>query len=364
MFLVATAVLALGRNMAVLILGRLLQGFSAAVVWTSGFVLLTDIFGQKNFGEAVGYVQTSVSVGTTSAPLLGGLVYARGGYSAVSAMSLGTVVLIIALGLLMIEPKARVGWEEPVPTNAASPSQILPSSDERSALIPTPYVKSNQPAYFLLLRSGRVLAAMGGIFTFAFVIVSFEGMIPLFVKDTFLWDSTCAALTFLAWIIPGFLGPTAGKTSDRLGSQWVAIGRLLFAVPPLICMRFVTDDSPSHKTLLCVLLSLVGASSFPRSPSFPPTHIDQPFTQASVWSGYCHPASPTSAPQPSTSHTPTLSISAPSAPPRGPLGCSCSPTPAAPSSVRQWWGFCAQKPVGAPRLQCWRRRVRRPVFLS
>lgn len=297
MLLVATAILSFGRHIVVLAIGRLLQGLSAAVVWTSGLALLTDIFGKERHGEAVGYAQISVSVGTTSAPLLGGVVYARGGYSAVSAMSVGTVAISIALALIMVEPKATIGWDEPVPgfsvacnnnqtavseevsrmgRSMQSPTTVEPGSellDERSALIQWKQKEGdfeNRPAYPLLLRSGRILAAMGGIFTFTFVVISFEGMIPLFVKETFHWDSTRAALIFLSWIIPGFLGPVAGKASDRLGPRWIAIGGLLFAVPPLIFMRFVTKDSTSHKVLLCSLLTLVGKYSFVCS--FPGAH--------------------------------------------------------------------------------------------
>lgn len=286
MLLVATALLAFGRHIAVLVIGRILQGLSAAAVWTSGLALLTDIFGQERYGEAVGYAQTSLTVGTTSAPLLGGIVYARGGYSAVSAMSLGVVCCSIALALIMVEPKAETGWEEPAPAaslqgsnnqNAASEvsgmgrrksSPTIIEPDERSRLLQDIHNEgnsANRPAYPLLLGSGRVLAAMGGIFTYSFVIISFEGMIPLFVKETFHWDSTRAALIFLTWIIPGFLGPIAGKASDKLGPQWIAIGGFLFAVPPLIFMRFVTEDNIQNKVLLSGLLTLVGKCYFVRS---------------------------------------------------------------------------------------------------
>lgn len=46
MLLVATAILAFAWQIAVLVLGRHLQGFSAAVVWASGLALVIDIFGQ------------------------------------------------------------------------------------------------------------------------------------------------------------------------------------------------------------------------------------------------------------------------------------------------------------------------------
>lgn len=237
---------------------------------------MTDNFGKERYGEAVGYCQTSVSLGTTSAPLLGGIAYARAGFKAVSRMSLGVVAFSLILALLMLEPKAQSedrapdmtkGYtngpggetEDIVGTTAIPPISDVP--DEQSTLIPK--ISKADPdrarmAYPLLIRSGRILAAMGGIFTYAFVIISFEGIIPLFVKDTFHWTSEHAALTFLAWIIPGFLGPVAGKTSDRFGSRWVAIAGFAVAIVPLVLMRLVTQDTMGQKVLLCVLLTLVG----------------------------------------------------------------------------------------------------------
>lgn len=294
--LVATSFLSFGRQFSILVTGRFLQGFSAALVWTSGLALLTNAFGQGRYGEAVGYTQTSTSIGTTAAPLLGGVVYAQGGYSAVCAMSMATVAVSVVLAMVMIEPKSPSRWEdsgcstrvgssagrggpEPGPEEEeegrdpdadvertagerkASPRPV----DERSALIskdadtrPEVY----RPAYFLLLRSGRILTAMWGIFSFACVIISFEAMIPLFVKQTFQWDSRRAALVFLSWIVPGFLGPIAGKVTDRYKSPWIPVGGFLFMAPPLILMRFVTENSDVHKGLLIVLLTLVGSYSF------------------------------------------------------------------------------------------------------
>lgn len=276
-------------------MGRLLQGFSAALVWTSGLALLTHAFGQERYGEAVGYTQTATSIGTTAAPLLGGLVYAQGGYSAVCAMSMATVAVSVVLALVMSEPKAQGGWEdsasstrvssaadngslvatsEDVERTAREWKATTRSADERSALIPKDENERPEvytPAYFLLLRSPRILTAMWGIFSFSFVLISFEAMIPLFVKQTFQWDSRRAALIFLSWIIPGFLGPIAGKVTDRFKSPWIPIGGFLFMVPPLILMRFVTENTDLDKVLLVVLLTLVG-KCFLHIP--PPGRID------------------------------------------------------------------------------------------
>ena len=294
MLLIATVLLEVGRHIAILMIGRFMQGLSAAVVWTSGLGLLTEIFGQKRYGEAIGYAQTAVSVGTTSAPLLGGLVYARGGYSAVSAMSVATVSVSIIMALIMVEPKPerpepeeeggtddracsgrrsqeceQVRRSDPPAGDVASPKANGPEehTDERSPLIPKSFGDINEkkpakwPAYPKLFSNSRILAAMCGIFTYSFVLINLEGTIPLFVKDTFHWNSAHAALTFLSWILPGFLGPLAGKGSDRFGPKWIAIGGLLFAVPPLILMRLVTQNILLHQLLLCGLLTLVGKLS-------------------------------------------------------------------------------------------------------
>ena len=191
--LLATLLLAMGRHIAILVLGRFLQGLSASIVWTSGMALLADIFGHERFGEAIGYGQTSVSLATTCSPLVGGIVYTHGGWHAVSTLSITSVALSSTLSVFMIEPNAvedlasQPNWrtwlrgivnrEKPSGVNSDASSGSYDSStdtavpeyaDERTSLINKAFGDNRArgtPTYFLLLRSGRILAAMGGIFT-------------------------------------------------------------------------------------------------------------------------------------------------------------------------------------------------------
>lgn len=55
--LLATLLLFLGQNVAVLTVARILQGISAAVVWTIGLALVLDTVGPENLGKTIGSVR-------------------------------------------------------------------------------------------------------------------------------------------------------------------------------------------------------------------------------------------------------------------------------------------------------------------
>ena len=54
--LAATILLVLGKNISVLVVARILQGISAAVVWTIGLAMVLDTVGRKNLGKVIGSV--------------------------------------------------------------------------------------------------------------------------------------------------------------------------------------------------------------------------------------------------------------------------------------------------------------------
>ena len=55
--LAATLMLFLGQNVPVLVVARILQGTSAAVVWTIGLALVMDTVGPENLGKTIGSVR-------------------------------------------------------------------------------------------------------------------------------------------------------------------------------------------------------------------------------------------------------------------------------------------------------------------
>lgn len=60
--LLATLLLFLGQTVAVLTVARVLQGISAAVVWTIGLALVLDTVGPENLGKTIGSVRLPLTI--------------------------------------------------------------------------------------------------------------------------------------------------------------------------------------------------------------------------------------------------------------------------------------------------------------
>lgn len=304
----STVILCLGRSIAVLAIGRALQGITAAVPWVVGLALLVDTVGPEGVGVAMGYVGLSMSMAMLLAPLLGGVVFAKAGYYAVFAMAFGLIILDIFLRLVMIEKKMAVKWlpVEPVKTDqeglggktdethqagldiemdeVRQADTKGASSDGKTAVeelnentvsapddAPIPPVivpdhvpeivkhwTAHLPPVVRLLSSRRVLSAIFGCTIQATLYTSFDSILPLYVRDTFHFNSIGAGLIFLPLVISSFLGPVFGHLSDKHGPRWYATAGFILAGPCLILLRLVYKDTLDQKVLLCALLALTG----------------------------------------------------------------------------------------------------------
>lgn len=209
----ATVLLCLGRTIGLLVVGRLLQGLSAAMVWSVGLALLVDTVGQKNIGEIMGYITISLTCAVLAGPLLGGVVYEEASYYAVFAMCFGLIGLDVFLRLVMIEKKVAARWEprhddvqdaspgpqstrkslehrptQGGPSNIGQPdvsaespagqrdtkeASSIPGQEESS---PATETHSRLPPVLTLLKSRRLLAALWCVFVQSLVIASFESV--------------------------------------------------------------------------------------------------------------------------------------------------------------------------------------------
>jgi MFS family permease len=293
----ATVMLCVGKTIALFVVGRLLQGLSAAVVWSVGLALLVDTLG-RNIGVAMGYVSIAMSAGLLISPTVGGALYAGAGYYPVYYLAFAIIFCDIVLRLVLIEKKVAKQWitdEDYEARNAMklgggadNGNGLLAASDvekggisgdsaaegdvERGPALPAvPQAATARPAacnakackparhpYWELIKSRRVLAALAGTVFEAGAMFSFDTVVPIFVKDTFHWNSTAAGLIFICIMVPGLAAPLVGKLADRYGARWPSFAGFAAAVPLLICLRFVTDNTIGHKVLFGALLVLLG----------------------------------------------------------------------------------------------------------
>lgn len=282
--------LCLGTSVYVVFISRLLQGLSSAAVYAVGLALLVDTVGREEVGQWMGFALSSSSIGLVVSPVLGGLVYSRAGYYAVFGMIFFIILFDILLRVAAIEKKMAAKWLGPgkinndaygnegyetFPGNPTSDHESSPpantqyfvedvSRDDLDRAQVSVDSKGSRnceprtPTTFILLKSRRLLTAIYGVFVQIAVIVSFDTILPLFVKQTFGWNSFQAGLIFLNIAIPALAGPLAGRLSDKYGPRWIAISGFLLTAPTLALLRFINANDCTHILLLCGLLMLIG----------------------------------------------------------------------------------------------------------
>ncbi|KAH7351105.1 MFS transporter-like protein [Rhexocercosporidium sp. MPI-PUGE-AT-0058] len=301
----ATIMLCLARTVALLIVGRILQGLSAAIVWTVGKALLVDTIGQKDIGQILGYVSISMSVGILLAPLLGGIVYERAGYYPVFYMAFGLIALDILLRMVLIEKKIAQQWlkAEAVESDEVSGPEGMFKGFEKLGI--DAFRHRQEPQHTEQLgedklgistagaigegtKSGEASpedvehVASGGThpddrkipegqstptpyrqptnWPPVFNLLKSRRLLTALwgAYSTFGWNSTGAGLIFLAIMVPGFAAPLVGWASDKYGPRWLTVIGFMLAVPFWVLLSLVTYDSLGQKVLRCALLFLIG----------------------------------------------------------------------------------------------------------
>lgn len=278
--LAATILLALGQSIAVLVVARVLQGISAAVVWTVGLAMVLDTVGPENLGKVIGSIFSFISIGELLSPVLGGVLYDKTGYAGVFGVGAGILVLDFVMRILVIEKKvaARYGVDdasanprehasreqEHSEEDASEETALLRKQEGESFMIPegqNKVVKSLPILY--CLSNPRVAVALFLAFVQAATLAQFDATIPTEAKSLLGFSSLEAGLLFIALDVPYLIfGPVAGWAVDRYGTKPAAVLGFAYLVPALALLRLPTsgivDDGKPTLILWCAMLALCG----------------------------------------------------------------------------------------------------------
>jgi MFS family permease len=271
--LAATVMLLLGQSMIVLMAARILQGMSAAVVWTVGLAMVMDTVGVEHLGKVMGSILSIISVGILAAPLLGGVLYEKTGFVGLTCLSVGLLVIDLLMRLLLIEKKSanRLTPSKSNNTNSQRPRsgiidadeeddehhqsvEAQPSSaSEHDQLLPKPTVTTTLHDYTILppynpiirtlpilycLRSPRLLTALLLCFIQALILGSFDATIPTETQSLFSFTPLQSGLLFIAPGVPDVIfGPLAGAAVDRYGARPIAVAGFALLAPVIVALR-------------------------------------------------------------------------------------------------------------------------------
>ena len=265
-----TLALALSTDIWMLLVARLLQGLSTAIVTTFGSTLLTEVVEREYLGRAMGYTNMAFTLGLLLGPVVGGLLYDYCGYFQVYLPAFALLGLEIVLRLMMIEkkkPSSSMGRAPPVAETARRTQSTPPTNNNAFAKVRS---KESEPllhstprsqsvnAYWILLSSPQFLVALIGLFILNSIACGFDSTVTPFIHDSFGMRATHAAILFLALAVPMLLAPLAGWISDQYGPKLPIAAGLLLAALSLASLAFITESTHFPFLKMAVLLAIVG----------------------------------------------------------------------------------------------------------
>ncbi|KAI1363637.1 major facilitator superfamily domain-containing protein [Xylaria arbuscula] len=283
--LAATILFAVGESIAVLVVARILQGISAAVVWTVGLAMVLDTVGPKNLGKVIASIFSFISVGQLLAPVVGGVLYEKTGYTGVFGVSAGMLAFDFMMRLFVVDKKTAKKYDRSIPDNETNPRSIESRADqgvdevsheasEEDALLPKKedesYKIHDEPNRFIrampilvCFKSPRLIMGLFLAFVQAALLAEYDATIPTEAEALFQFSSLKAGLLFIALDVPYLLfGPIGGWAIDRYGTKLAAVIGYVWMVPVLILLRLPADELlPRSKNIVlyCVILALNGA---------------------------------------------------------------------------------------------------------
>lgn len=243
-----TVLFAVGTTLPILLIARILQGLSGAITFTIGFTLLFDAVGKEGIGRATGYTSMSLSLGILTGPVAGGLLYEYGGYVHVFIPAFVLIAVDIVLRLMVVYEKRADSTKLGEPITETEP--LLGKADPTIARSPV----------LIMLSSARFMVALLSLFTINSFSNGFDGVLPVYVYQTFGIRPSQVAALFLILAVPSLFSPVTGALTDRFGAKWPAMAGLGLMIPSLILLRLIIPGVTAPFAKLAALLFSLGSA--------------------------------------------------------------------------------------------------------
>lgn len=278
-------------NGALLIAGRLFQGFSGAMIFATSSAIVVSVFDKKERGMAIGINTASVYIGLSAGPFFGGILTAALGWRSLFLLTAMLGALILPVIILRMKGE----WAESAGESIDVPGGLIYAAALTALVL----------GFSMLPRlPGIVLTAFGVLGIAAFIF--FESRVDQPILDVKLfsgnpafafsnlaallsYSATFSVVFFMSFYLQvvrgmspqhaGFVlvaqplfqavfSPLAGKISDRVEPRIPASLGMGLTVAGLVLLAFLTPATPVSWVVFCLSLLGFGFALF----SSPNTH--------------------------------------------------------------------------------------------
>lgn len=285
LFSIGCLLASLAQNIEMLLFSRVVQGISSAMFFTTGMAIITSVF-QQGRGAALGWLVSSIYLGLTCGPLLGGWVTEHFGWQSVFWFPLPLMLVVLLLASLKMKGEWRNAQADRLDfigtlymavgmTGTFIGLSTLPDWKSvlwlglgisfiaifihhcytaTSPLVRLNLVLGNKPFSRALGASIMVYASNYGlIFLLSLYLQYNRGMTP----------TAAGQVLMVQAIVMTVLAPLAGRLSDRYRPRLLAtLGCLSMVAGLALLMLTVGPNTPIWIILICLMAFGIGFGMF------------------------------------------------------------------------------------------------------
>jgi MFS family permease len=273
----ATSMLCFPKSLSLYMIGRVLQGIAASIVWGIGFAIISDTADRDQVAYLMSYPGIGLSMGIFLGPLLGGIIYDRLGYYAVFYLCFGVFGLDIAVRLLMIEKHdlqrklMKIEKKRVVKSPESQSDGVWTRQDISATVSNTNAIDSDElyvfkprllglklPPIVKIVTYPRVVSCLFVTFLIAWLMGALDATLTIHLADTFNFNSLDAGLMFLAIVAPSVVEPINGWVSDKYGPRYLVTAGFLIVIPAMVLLRIPSYHSAGQIAMFTAFLALGG----------------------------------------------------------------------------------------------------------
>jgi EmrB/QacA subfamily drug resistance transporter len=285
LFIISTLLITLSHSITSLIILRVFQGLSSAMITGTSLAIITSVFEPGERGKALGINVTAVYLGLSCGPVIGGLLTQYLGWRSIFAF----LVPFAVISLFLIRRRIKTEWAD------ASGERFdrIGAAIYGLALFSFMYGFSRLPAVtgWIFIIAGFIMATLflvtekkiiNPVFDIGLVlhnrVFAFSGIaalihysatsatgffISLYLQYLKGLDARTAGLIMISQpVAMTLLSPLAGKLSDKRNPGVIASAGMGLTATGLILLCFIRETTPNYLIVLLLLLMGIGFGLF------------------------------------------------------------------------------------------------------